>query len=74
MDFLWFPHPDNSLSEKYQFEICELSNGEVVGAIAKPDFDKPWISTAPYQSHKSKAEAVAKLELKARYRIEFLTR
>jgi hypothetical protein len=73
MGFHWFQH-DTNLAEKYQFAICELDNGEVVGAIAKPAPDKPWISTDPYEVHSSKEEAIKKLEDKAKYRIEFLER
>lgn len=73
MKFHWFQH-DTRLAEKYQLAICELENGEVVGAIAKPAHDKPWVSTAPYEAHFSKEEAIKKLEDKAKYRIEFLER
>ena len=73
MNFDWFQH-DADLAEKYQLAICELENGEVIGAIAKPSADKPWVSTAPYEIHFSKEDAVKKLEDKAKYRIDFLER
>jgi hypothetical protein len=73
MRFEW-SHPDKELFEKHGFAVCTLSNGEIVGAIARSKATGRWTSTSPPMSHDSKYEAEKKLERNALGRIEFLNK